>query len=74
MKSKVQELAGSIDMSRDEFIREMRKQGCSESTALKIWRGDYETFDDFQDNDMNISNLSKASFVLRVTTEELLPE
>jgi len=74
MKSRVQELAEKIDMSCDEFIGEMRKRGCSEPTALKIWRGDYETYDDFQDNDMNLSNLRKASFVLKVTTGILLPE
>ncbi len=74
MKSRVQELAENINMSCDEFIGEMRKRGCSEPTALKIWRGDYETFDDFQDNDMNLSNLRKASFVLRVTTGILLPD
>ena len=73
MKSRVQELAENINMSCDEFIGEMRKRGCSEPTALKIWRGDYETYDDFQDNDMNLSNLRKASFVLRVTTGILLP-
>ncbi len=74
MKSRVQELAEKIEMSCDEFIGEMRKRGCSEPTALKIWRGDYETYDDFQDNDMNLSNLRKASFVLKVTTGILLPE
>jgi len=74
MKSRVQELAEKIEMSCDEFVGEMRKRGCSEPTALKIWRGDYETYEDFQDNDMNLSNLRKASFVLRVTTGILLPE
>ena len=74
MTSRVQELAEKIDMSCDEFVGEMRKRGCSEPTALKIWRGDYEIYDDFQDNDMNLSNLRKASFVLKVTTGILLPE
>ncbi len=74
MKSRVQELAEKLEMSCDEFIGEMRKRGCSEPTALKIWRGDYEKYDDFQDNDMNLSNLRKASFVLRVTTGILLPD
>lgn len=73
MKSRVQELAEVINMSCDEFVGEMRKRGCSEPTALKIWRGDYETYEDFQDNDMNLSNLRKASFVLRVKTGILLP-
>ena len=74
MKSRVQELAEKINMSHNEFIGEMRKRGCSEPTALKIWRGDYERFNDFKDNDMNLSNLRKASFVLRVKTGKLLPE
>jgi len=60
-------------MSYDEFVGEMRKRGCSEPTALKIWRGEYESFDNFKDNDMNLSNLRKAAFVLRVTTGSLLP-
>jgi hypothetical protein len=51
----------------------MRKRGCSEPTALKIWRGEYETFNDFMDNDINLSSLRKAAYVLRVATGELLP-
>jgi hypothetical protein len=74
MKSRVQELAEKVNMSCDEFIGEMRKRGCSEPTALKIWRGDYEHFDDFKDNDMNLSNLRKAAYVLRVVTGSLLPQ
>jgi hypothetical protein len=66
-------LAEKINISYDEFIGEMRKRGCSEPTALKIWRGDYETLENFMDNDMNLSNLRKAAFVLRVATEALLP-
>jgi hypothetical protein len=73
MKSRVQELAEKVSMSYDEFVGEMRKRGCSEPTALKIWRGEYESFDNFKDNDMNLSNLRKAAFVLRVTTGSLLP-
>jgi hypothetical protein len=73
MTSRVQELAAKINMSVDEFVGEMRKRGCSEPTALKIWRGEYENFDDFSDNDMYLSNLRKASFVLKVTTGTLLP-
>ena len=74
MKSRVQELAEKINMSYDEFVGEMRKRGCSEPTALKIWRGEYEKFDNFKDNDMNLSNLRKASFVLKVATGALLPK
>jgi hypothetical protein len=74
MTSRVQEFAAKINMSPDEFVGEMRKRGCSEPTALKIWRGDYERFDDFKDNDINLSNLRKASFVLRVEIGKLLSE
>jgi hypothetical protein len=74
MTSIVQELAARIDMSVDDFVGEMRKRGCSEPTALKIWRGEYEHFEDFNDNDINLSNLRKASFVLKVTTGILLPK
>lgn len=74
MKSRIQELAENLNMSYDEFIGEMRKRGCSEATAAKIWRGDYENFDDFNDNDMYLSNLRKAAFVLKVTTGTLLPK
>ena len=74
MKSRVQELAENINMTYDEFIGEMRKRGCSEPTAGKIWRGDYENFEEFSDNDMNLSNLRKAAFVLKVMTGTLLPK
>jgi hypothetical protein len=74
MTSRVQELAANINMSYDEFIGEMRKRGCSEPTAIKIWRGDYETFVDFNDHDMYLSNLRKAAFVLKVSTGVLLPK
>ena len=74
MKSRVQELAERINMSYDEFIGEMRKRGCSEPTAAKIWRGEYENFDNFKDNDINLSNLRKAAFVLKVVTGSLLPK
>jgi hypothetical protein len=74
MKSRVQELAEKINMSCDDFVGEMRKRGCSEPTALKVWRGEYENFDNFKDNDINLSNLRKAAFVLRVATGTLLPK
>jgi hypothetical protein len=73
MKNRVQELAKKNGMSYDEFVGEMRKRGCSEPTALKIWHGDYEIFDNFNDNDLYLSNLRKASFVLNVATAILLP-
>jgi hypothetical protein len=73
MTSRIQELAEKINMSCDEFIGEMRKRGCSEPTAMKIWRGDYESFDKFNDNDIYLSNLRKAAFVLKVATGTLLP-
>lgn len=74
MKSIVQELAEKINMTYDEFIGEMRKQGCSEPTAIKIWRGDYENYNNFKDNDINLSNLRKAAFVLKVGTGLLIPK
>ena len=74
MKSRIQELAEQINMSYDEFIGEMRKRGCSEPTAVKIWRGDHENFENFKDNDMNLSNLRKAAYVLKVVTGSLLPK
>jgi hypothetical protein len=61
-------------MSADEFVGEMRKRGCSEPTALKIWRGTYEDFESFEDNDIFLSNLRKAADVLRVKTGILLPK
>jgi hypothetical protein len=74
MTSRVQELAERINMTYYEFIGEMRKLGCSEPTAIKIWRGEYEDFSDFTDNNMNLSNLRKAASVLKVTTKNLLPD
>lgn len=73
VKSRVQEFAQRIHMSCDEFIGEMRKLGCSEPTALKIWRGEYEQFEDFNDNNLQLSNLRKAAVVLKVGTGSLLP-
>lgn len=74
MKSRVQELAERINMSVDEFVGEMRKLGCSEPTAMKIWRGEYEEFEDFSDNNLQLSNLRKAAVVLKVVTGTLLPK
>ncbi|MFN8413719.1 MAG: hypothetical protein U0Z26_15155 [Anaerolineales bacterium] len=73
MKSRVQELAEKINMTCDEFVGEMRKKGCSEPTTMKIWRGDYEHFEDFKDNDINLSSLRKAACVLNVKTGMLIP-
>jgi len=73
-KSIVQQYAERITMSCDEFIGEMRKLGCSEPTALKIWRGEYEKFEEFSDNNVQLSNLRKASVVLKVGTGQLLPD
>jgi hypothetical protein len=72
MRSEVQELAEKLNMSYDEFIGEMRKRGCSEPTALKVWSGLYEEFKNFNDNDLYLSNLRKAADVLKVTTGKLL--
>lgn len=73
MKSRVQKIAENINMSVDEFVGEMRKLGCSEPTALKIWRGEYESFNNFDDNNLQLSNLRKAAVVLKVTTGVLVP-
>ncbi|NOH04115.1 MAG: hypothetical protein HND47_20160 [Chloroflexi bacterium] len=72
MKSRVQEIAERINMSYDEFMGEMRKLGCSMPTSLKIWRGEYEHFKDFSDNNLQLSNLRKAAVVLKVVTGTLL--
>ncbi len=72
MSSIIQQLAAKINMSYDEFIGEMRKRGCSEPTAIKIWRGEHEDFKNFNDNDIYLSNLRKAADVLKVTTGSLL--
>lgn len=74
MNSRVQQLAARINMSCDEFVGEMRKRGCSEPTALKVWRGVYEDFNQFDDNDVYLSNLRKAADVLKVKTGILLPK
>ena len=72
MSNRVQELACKISMSYDEFVGEMRKRGCSEATATKIWNGNYDEFESFEDNDVHLSNLRKAANVLKVTTGSLL--
>jgi hypothetical protein len=72
MTSRVQQLALRLNMTSDDFIGEMRKRGCSEPTAVKIWSGVYEDFNDFDDNDLYLSTLRKAADVLKVTTGALL--
>jgi hypothetical protein len=74
MSSVIQQLAEKINMSFDEFVGEMRKRGCSEPTAIKIWRGEYENFHNFSDNNITLSNLRKAAEVLKVETGMLLPK
>jgi len=74
MDSVVQQLAEKINMSFDEFVGEMRKRGCSEPTATKIWRGAYEDFNNFDENNVSLSNLRKAADVLKVGTGKLLPK
>lgn len=74
MASRVQQIAESLKMTSDDFIGEMRKRGCSEPTAIKIWLGLYEEFMEFNDNDLFLSNLRKAADVLRVSTGSLLPK
>lgn len=72
MTSKVQQLATKMNLSFDDFIGEMRKRGCSEPTAVKIWNGSYEEFEAFSDNDIYLSNLRKAADVFKVHTGSLL--
>jgi hypothetical protein len=55
-------------------VGEMRKRGCSEPTALKIWRGEYEDFTDFKDHNLSLCNLRKAADVLQINTGGLLPK
>ncbi len=74
MKSRVQELAEKINMTFDEFVGEMRKKGCSEPTAIKIWNGEYETYENYDDNNIQLSNLRKAAAVLTVNTGILIPK
>ena len=74
MTSRVQQLAEQRHLTSDDFIGEMRKRGCSEPTAIKIWQGLYEEYKDFTDNDLYLSNLRKAADVLRVATGTLLPK
>ena len=64
MKSRVQELAEKINMTFDEFVGEMRKKGCSEPTAIKIWNGEYETYENYDDNNIQLSNLRLLSFTV----------
>jgi hypothetical protein len=72
MTSRIQTLAKKINMSYDEFVGEMRKRGCSEPTAWKLWNGVYEEFATYNDNDIYLSNLRKAADVLQVKTGRLL--
>jgi hypothetical protein len=72
MGSLIQQLAEKINMSFDEFVGEMRKRGCSEPTAIKIWRGEYENFNNFNEHNLSLSNLRKAADVLKVETGRLL--
>ena len=74
MSSIVQQFAERQSITFDEFIGEMRKRGCSEPTALKIWNGLYEEYSDFNENDMFLSTLRKAADVLKVNTGVLIPK
>ena len=74
MGSRVQLLAARAAMSYNDFIGEMRKRGCSEPTAAKIWNGLYEEYENFSDNDIYLSNLRKAADVLKVKTGILIPK
>lgn len=73
MKSRVQLFAAKVEISYDWFMGEMRKRGCIEPTAIKIWKGTHEHYDDFSDNDVFLSNLRKAADVLKVRMGKLIP-
>ena len=45
MGSRVQLLASRAAIPNDDFIGEMQKQGCSEPTKLKIWKVNYENYE-----------------------------
>ena len=72
MPGRIQILAQRANMTHDDFIGEMRKRGCSEPTAEKLWNGNYENFNTFNENDIYLSNLRKAADVLKVKTGVLL--
>ena len=72
MTSQIQKIAAQNGISYIEFVGEMRKRSCSEATAAKIWSGCYENFQNFSDNDINLSNLRKAADVLKINTALLL--
>lgn len=74
MTSRIQVIAASLNMSYSDFIGEMRKRGCCEATAAKIWEGHHERFQAFNDNDIYLSNLRKAADVLKVKTGKLLDD
>jgi hypothetical protein len=74
MTSRIQVLAKRMNMSYDEFVGEMRKRGCSEPTADKLWNGSYEKFNAFNENDIYLSNLRKAADVFKVKTGSLLDD
>lgn len=74
MSSQVQQLAQKVNMSFDEFVGEMRKRECSEATAVKIWNGLYEEYNEFKENDIYLSNLRKAADVFNVGTGMLIPK
>jgi hypothetical protein len=72
MKSRIQQLAVDINMPCDEFFGEMRKLGCCQPTVLKIWLGEYEESEGYQDEDVDLSTLHKAAYVLKVQTGILI--
>ena len=71
--SVIQHFSKKENLTFDEFVGEMRKRGCSGPTATKIWNGEYETYEEFSDNNVNLSNLRKAADILRVGTGNLIP-
>jgi len=72
--SVIQKFAKKKNLSFDEFVGEMRKRGCSEPTAIRIWNGEYENYEEFSDNNVHLSNLRKAADILRIGTGALIPK
>jgi len=61
-------------MYYDEFFGEMRKRGCSEPKTAPLWHGNYEDFNEVKENNICLSNLRKATDVLKVKTGMLLSQ
>ena len=67
MNSRIQDLASQINMSCDEFVGEMRKHAVAVSPPhSRSGEAAMQDFNEFEDNDILLSNLRKAADVLRL--------